>query len=75
MSAPVGTAVVEDARTKVTLVVNDDEVSTQVFAAVDGRHVLVKLETGQTFIGIETRFAWRYTRLANLIDPVSELNG
>ncbi len=65
----------EDARTEVALIVDDDRVSTQVFAPVDGRHVLVKLQAGEAVIGIKTSFTWRHTRSANLIGLVSELNG
>ena len=63
MGALVGAAVVEDARTEVALVVDDNGVSTQVFAPVDGRHVLVKLKTGETVIGTETGFARSHTWL------------
>ncbi len=61
MGALVGAAVVKDARTEVTLIIDDNRVSTQVFAPVDGRHVLVKLQTGQTVISTETGFARSHT--------------
>ncbi len=63
MGALVGAAVVKDARTEVALIVDDNGVSTKVFAPFDGRLVLVKLQTGQTVIGTETGFARRYTWL------------
>jgi hypothetical protein len=74
LSALVSAAVVEDTRAEITLVTDDDRVSAEVFAPVDGRNVLVKLETGETVIGIETCFARSHTRLTNLVGLVSELN-
>jgi hypothetical protein len=63
LSALVGAAVVEDARTEVALIFDDERVSTQVFAPVDGRFVLVKLETCDAVIGTETGFARSHTWL------------
>ena len=54
----------EDTRAEVALVADDDRVSAQVFAPVDGRNILTELETSEAVIGIETCFARRYTRLA-----------
>ena len=64
----------EDTRAEVALITDDDRVSAEVFAPVDGRHVLTELETGEAVIGIEAGFARSHTRFANLIDLVSELN-
>jgi hypothetical protein len=62
----VGAAVVKDTRTEVALVADDDRVSTEVFAPVDGRDVLTELKTGETVIGIETGFARSHAFLAFL---------
>ncbi len=74
MSALVGAAVVENTRAKVALVADDDRVSTEVFAPVYGGNVLVKRETCETVISIETGFARSHTRLTNLVGLVSKLN-
>jgi hypothetical protein len=65
---------VENTRAEVALVADDDRVTAEVFAPVDGGNVLTELETCETVIGIETGFARSHTRLANLIDLVSKLN-
>jgi hypothetical protein len=54
----------KDTRTEVALVFDDDRVSAEVFAPVDGRHVLTELKTGEAVIGIETGFARSYAFLA-----------
>ena len=54
--ALVSAAVVKDTKSQVALVSDDDLVSTAVFASLDGRNVLVKLNTTQTVISIETSF-------------------
>jgi hypothetical protein len=74
LSTLVGATVVEDTRAEVALIADDDRVSAEVFAPVDGGKMFVKLETGEAVIGIETGFARSHTRLANLVDLVSELN-
>ncbi len=61
MGALVGAAVVEDTRTEVALIIDDNGVSAQVFAPFDGRLGLVKLKTGETVIGTETGFARSHT--------------
>ena len=64
----------KDTRAEVALVADDDRVSAKIFAPFDGRNVLVKRETCETVIGIETGFARGHTRLTNLIGLVSKLN-
>ncbi len=54
----------KDTRAEIALVADDDRVSAEVFAPVDGRHVLTKLKTGEAVIGIETGFARSHTWLA-----------
>ncbi len=44
-------------RAEIALIADDDRVSAQVFAPVDGGNVLTELETGETVIGIETCLA------------------
>ncbi len=56
----------KDTRAEVALVADDDRVSTEVFAPVDGRNVLTELKTGETVIGIETGFARSHAFLAFL---------
>lgn len=73
--ALVRTAVVENSLTVVALFADDDRVSAEVSASSGGRHVLVKLHTGEAVVVIETRRARRDTRYTNLIDFVGILIG
>jgi hypothetical protein len=63
LSALVGATVVKDTRAEIALVADDDRVSTEVFAPVDGRNILTQLKTGEAVIGIETGFARSHTWL------------
>jgi hypothetical protein len=64
----------KDTRAEIALVADDDRVSAQVFAPIDGRNVLTELKTCETVISIETGFARSHTRLTNLVGLVSKLN-
>ena len=63
----------ENTHTKITLVSDDNGVSTKIVALVVGRNVLVKLHTSETVIDSEARYARCNARIACLIDFIMKL--